>query len=94
MDINKEQKDIIARSEGELATKKIEIEELKTERDQAIAKAHADYELVVVEIDQHLIKDLAEIDRLKRAAEEKKKLAIADAKVHLQRVLDSIEAKY
>ncbi|MDR0826215.1 MAG: hypothetical protein LBM72_03080 [Mycoplasmataceae bacterium] len=94
MDINKEPKDIIAAAKGKLVEKQIEIKELKTERAQAIEKAHQHFEKAVVRIGQSFKRELAEIEKQRMAVEEKKKLLIADEKVHLQRVLDSIEKKY
>jgi hypothetical protein len=91
---NNHEKDKIAKAEHEMKTQKVQIEILKDQKQNEINKANADYELVLQQINQVFEKDMVEVERIRREMEEKKKKAQADAKVHLDRVLDSIEAKY
>jgi hypothetical protein len=91
---NNQEKDKIASAELELKTQKVNIDVLKGKRDNEIKKANDDYQLSLQQIDQVFEKDMLDIERLKREKEEKKKKAVTEAKIHLDRVLDAIEAKY
>lgn len=103
-----QEKDILAKAKRELEEKKELVAELTEQHRQAMETARQNYDLDVIAIREsfevslagienqrkEVEKKLLELDNSKSEATEKKKLALADAQVNYQRILDEIEAKY
>ncbi|MDR2369420.1 MAG: hypothetical protein LBD63_02225 [Mycoplasmataceae bacterium] len=87
-------KDRIVSAELKLRTQKISSDALKVKRDNEIKKANDVYQITLQKIDQAFEKDMVVVERLRKEKEEKKKKATTEAKIVLDRTLDSIEAKY
>jgi rRNA maturation endonuclease Nob1 len=91
---SKGDRDLIAKGRYQVDRNKEKISELKDGREKEITIARNKYNLSLVRTEEFFKRDLVEVERLRREAQEKRKLSIADAKVVLKVALDRIEKKY